>query len=71
MRAMRYLKHDLVEKLGEPAEENVRPNLRDASRPMDVLRWNCGCGAAKSEDEQMWEWDPGECVLHAAGPPAT
>lgn len=68
---MQYLKHDLVQKLGEPVEENVRPNLREPGTTRSVLRWNCGCGASKLRDDQLWEWDPGECVLHGAGLPET
>ncbi len=66
-----YTKHDLVEKLGEPAEENVRPNLSEPGKPMSVLRWECGCGATKLQDEQLWEWDAGDCVLHKDGLPQT
>lgn len=68
---MRYLKHDLVDKLGEPAEEKVRPNPNDPGKPMSVLRWNCGCGASKLQDEQLWDWDPGDCGLHKDGLPQT
>jgi hypothetical protein len=68
---MAYLKHDLVDKLGEPVEENVRPNLREPGRPMSVLRWDCGCGASKLQDDQLWHWDPGDCVRHKAGLPQT
>jgi|GEM_PF-2693036 len=68
---MHYLKHDLLEKLGEPAEENVRPNLREPGKPLNVLRWNCGCGASKTHEDPMWEWDPGECAAHRSGLPQT
>lgn len=66
---MLYSKHDLVEKLGEPAEENVRPNLREPGKTMSVLRWECGCGASKPQDDQLWQWDPGDCALHQNGLP--
>lgn len=59
-----YTKDDLIEKLGEPAEENVRPNLRAPGTTLDVLRWNCGCGAVKSQDDQLWEWDAADCGQH-------
>lgn len=68
---MQYLKHDLVEKLGEPAEENVRPNPDEPGKPMSVLRWECGCAAGKTQDEPLWEWDPGECGQHKDGLPQT
>lgn len=68
---MQYFKHDLIEKLGEPAEENVRPNLGEPGKPMSVLRWDCGCGASKTQEEQMWEWDAGDCVQHKNGLPQT
>jgi hypothetical protein len=61
---MHYTKHDLVEKLGEPAEENVRPNLNEPGKPMSVLRWNCGCGAIKLHEEQLWDWDAADCAVH-------
>jgi hypothetical protein len=57
-------KHDLVEKLGEPAEENVRPNLKEPGKPVSVLRWNCGCGATKLQDDPLWHWDAQDCVVH-------
>lgn len=66
-----YTKHDLVEKLGEPVEENVRPNLSEPGTTMSVLRWDCGCGAVKRQDEQFWEWDAGECAAHRDGLPKT
>lgn len=66
-----YTKHDLVQKLGEPAEENVRPHLSEPGKPMSVLRWDCGCGASKTQDEQLWEWDPGDCGMHKDGLPKT
>lgn len=68
---MQYQKHDLVQKLGEPAEENVRPNPNEPGKPMSVLRWDCGCGASKTQDEQLWEWDPGDCGQHKDGLPET
>lgn len=68
---MHYTKHDLVEKLGEPVEENVRPNLSDPGKPMSVLRWDCGCGAAKLQDDPLWNWDGADCGLHAGGLPQT
>ena len=68
---MQYQKHDLIQKLGEPVEENVRPNLSEPGKPMSVLRWECGCGAAKKQEEQMWEWDPGDCGQHKDGLPQT
>jgi hypothetical protein len=68
---MRYTKHDLEQKLGEPAEENVRPNLSEPGKPMSVLRWNCGCGATKLQEDQLWNWDAGDCVQHADGLPQT
>ena len=68
---MHYTKHDLIQKLGEPAEENVRPNLGEPGKPMSVLRWNCGCGAAKLLDDQLWEWDGADCGTHAGGLPKT
>lgn len=64
---MRYPKHELIENLGEPAEENVRPHAREPGKPMSVLRWDCGCGATKLADEQLWEWDAGDCVRHTQG----
>lgn len=66
-----YTKDDLVQKLGEPAEENVRPNLSEPGTTMNVLRWNCGCGAARTQDDQLWDWDPGDCGLHKNGLPQT
>jgi hypothetical protein len=63
---MRYPKHELIEKLGEPAEENVRPHQSEPGKPMSVLRWDCGCGALKLADEQLWEWDPSDCARHKA-----
>jgi hypothetical protein len=59
---MHYQKDDLVERLGEPAEENARPNLSDPGKPLNVLRWDCGCGATKLYDDTLWEWDP--CDRH-------
>lgn len=66
-----YTKHDLVQKLGEPAEENVRPNLAEPGTTMNVLRWDCGCGASKLQDDQLWNWDGADCAVHAAGLPQT
>ena len=69
--ATHFPKYDLIDKLGEPAEENVRPNLSEPGKPMSVLRWECGCGATKLLDDQLWEWDPGDCVRHHNGLPET
>lgn len=59
---MHYPKHELIARLGEPTEENVRPNLSEPGKPMNVLRWECGCGAVKPRDDALWEWDP--CEQH-------
>jgi hypothetical protein len=59
-----YTKHDLIEKLGEPAEENVKPNLNEPGTTIEVLRWDCGCGAAKSQDDPLWDWDRRDCGQH-------
>jgi hypothetical protein len=66
-----FTKHDLTEKLGDPAEENVRPHLSEPGKPMSVLRWECGCGATKLQEDQLWHWDPGDCAQHAGGLPET
>lgn len=55
--AMQYSKRELIQRLGEPAEENVRPDLTDPGRPLNVLRWECGCGAVKVYDDDLWDWD--------------
>lgn len=55
---MHYTKEELIERLGEPTEENVRPNLREPGKPLNVLRWECGCSATKQYDDELWEWDP-------------
>lgn len=68
---MHYTKHDLIEKLGEPTEENVRPNLNEPGKPMSVLRWDCGCGATKLQDESLWNWDGEDCAIHSRGLPQT
>jgi hypothetical protein len=59
---MNIAKHELIERLGEPAEENVRPHLSEPGRPMNVLRWECGCGATRLHDDPLWNWDP--CERH-------
>ena len=61
---MAYTKEELVEKLGEPAEENVRPHASEPGKPMSVLRWNCGCGAMKLLDDPLWTWDSDDCNQH-------
>ena len=63
----RYSKEDLIARLGEPAEENVRPHLSEPGKPMSVLRWDCGCGAGKLLDDPLWEWDSGDCAQHQDG----
>ena len=59
---MHYPKHELIERLGEPAEENVRPDLHHPGRQLKVLRWNCECGATKDADDPLWTWDA--CSTH-------
>jgi hypothetical protein len=59
---MHYTKEELVERLGEPTEENARPNLSDPGKPLNVLRWECDCGATKQYDDTLWKWDP--CERH-------
>lgn len=68
---MPYAKHELIAKLGDPAEEHVQPDTAEPGKPVSILRWECGCGARKAQDELLWDWDPGECVRHASGLPAT
>jgi hypothetical protein len=62
-----FSKHDLIARLGEPAEENVRPDPSQSGKMLSVLRWDCGCGAMKSQDDQLWEWEPGDCTQHRDG----
>ncbi len=59
---MRSTKEDLIQRLGEPAEENVRAHPSEPGKPMNVLRWNCECGAVKLADDPLWDWDP--CNRH-------
>ncbi len=65
---MIYPKDELVERLGEPAEENVRPHSTEPGKPLNVLRWDCGCGAVRSFDDPLWEWDA--CERHKQERPA-
>ena len=62
-----FSKEDLIARLGEPAEENVRPNPDEPGKPVSVLRWDCGCGAMKTADDQLWDWDGADCARHAGG----
>ena len=59
---MHYSKDELIERLGDPVEENTRPNPNQPGKPLNVLRWDCGCGATKQYDDELWEWEP--CERH-------
>jgi len=45
----------------------VRPDPSQGGKMLSVLRWDCGCGAMKSQDDQLWEWEPGDCTQHRDG----
>lgn len=66
---MQYPKHELIEKLGEPAEESTQNDPLNPSTLTQVLRWNCGCGAGKVTDELLFTWDGSDCPRHAGGLP--
>lgn len=64
---MQYSKADLTARLGEPAEEFTKPNTQRPGTMIHVLRWECGCGAARTDDELLWEWDGSDCPRHGKG----
>ena len=64
---MQYSKADLIARLGEPTEEFTKRNPQHPGTMIHVLRWDCGCGAAKTDDELLWEWDGSDCPRHRNG----
>jgi hypothetical protein len=64
---MDYPKHELIERLGEPSEEHTQPDVQHPGRLVNIMRWECGCAAAKDTDERLWRWDGSDCADHASG----
>ena len=64
---MRYEKSDLIARLGEPAETSNQQDPRRPGSVVRVMRWDCGCAAARAADEPLWTWDGSDCAEHAGG----